>query len=304
MLGHSAAGKTTYVSQMYSLMKEGVGSFSVRAENSADGARLDRAARAIRIGQYPAPTDQRAVFDLVLRHEGADVLAFTWRDYRGGTLTEKTDSPQARELHEDLRQADGIVIFCDSVKLLTDPRAGHDVRTLVSHVQRTLGERGQRLTPLVLALTKADLVDLNDEKVPQRLRVPFLPLISAVADSRHVAGIQVPVACGPSPQHVYVPVLWTLGIGIVSRAFELRSSIEDKAGQADRYQRYDTPGNRFFCWLTGQPSARQWSASLREQAQAEYWKYAPLVEPANQLIDVMSDWPSFGLDIASLRVSV
>jgi hypothetical protein len=289
---------------MYSLMKEGIGGFSVRAENSADDARLDRAARAIRVGQYPAPTDQRSVFDLVLRRDGVDVFAFTWRDYRGGALAEKTDSPQTRQLHEDLRQADGIVIFCDSVKLLTDPRARRDVRTLVSHVQRTLGERGERLTPLVLALTKADLVDLDDEKVPQRLRAPFLPLIEAVANSRHVAGTQVLVTCGPHPQHVYVPVLWTLGIGIVGRAFELKSSIEDKTGQADHYQRYDTIGDRIFSWLTRQPSARQWSASLREQAQAEYWKYAPLVDPAIQLIDIMRDWPSFGLNIASLQASV
>lgn len=293
MLGHSAAGKTTYVSLMYSVMNTGIGGFSVRARQDDDGSRLARAARAIRIGQYPAPTDQRDVFDLILRHNGADVFPFTWRDYRGGTLREKTDSSQARELHNDLKRADGIVLFCDSVALLNESRAGRDVRALVSHVQRAVDAREKRLTPLVIALTKADLVDLEDEKVIERLKAPFMPLAQAVAATEHVVGTMIPVACGPAPVHVHIPVLWSLRFGIIGRVHELEASIEAKIESANSWAAQDTLWNRFTSAWNDETPAWRHAAALRQQAYTEYQIYEPLIDPANKLGGILDGVPVF-----------
>ncbi len=293
MLGHSAAGKTTYVSLMYTIMTEGIGGFSVRAKNQDDHASLTHAARAIRAGRYPGPTDQRAAFELVLRHQGSDVFPFTWRDYRGGALGEKTDSPQARELHEDLKRADGIVVFCDSLKLLTHSRAGREVRTLVSHVQRALDARGTTLTPLVLVLTKADLVDLDDEKVAGRLTEPFLPLIQAVSAAEHVLGTLTPVACGPDPFNVHIPVLWALRFGIAGRALDLQRRVEANMADAKSFAARDTLWDRFRSWANDETPAWRHAESSRQAAMAEYEKFEPLVDPANQLGEVIDGVPGF-----------
>lgn len=293
MLGHSAAGKTTYVSLMYSVMTQGVGGFSLRTKRTEDHDTLIRAAEAILTGRYPAPTDQRSVFQLKLRHNNADVFPFSWRDYRGGALGERSDSPQARQLHDDLGKAGGIVLFCDSHRLLTESRAAREVRTLVSHVQRAVDAKRKRLTPLVITLTKADLVDLDDEKVTDRLQEPFLPLIAAVSHSEHVIGTLVPVACGPEPVNVAVPVLWALRFGILGRARKLQESIEQSIARAEQAERGDTLGDRISSWWNG--TTPQWKRAQqhRAEAAAEYAKVEPLVDPANRLGEVLDGLPGF-----------
>ncbi|GHJ47136.1 hypothetical protein Cs7R123_44780 [Catellatospora sp. TT07R-123] len=293
MLGQSAAGKTTYVSLMYALMMHGGAGFTIRAKHPLDHERLIRTAEAVLTGAYPSPSDQRSVFEFVLQHEGSDVFEFQWRDYRGGTLTERTDSPQAAEMHRDLRDADGIMILCDSVKLLTSPAVGREVRTLVNHVQRAISERHDVATPLVIAATKADLVDIEDEKVCDRLAEPFLPLIEAVASSRHVIGTFVPVACGPEQFNVHIPVLWMLRFGIIGRAQQLERTIQSHIDQMQRHQNNDTLGDRFGAWWNGYTPQWQLAERSRNSAAAELARYEPLIAPADQLGEILQDVPGF-----------
>ena len=294
MLGNSSAGKTTYVALMYAVMQEGIGGFAVRAEKPAHHRSLIRTAEAVLEGRYPDPSDRRSVFDLVLRHDDEDVFPFAWRDYRGGTLREKTTgSPQARQLHEDLKAAGGIVVFCDSQKLLEDPRASRDVRTLFSHVQRALDDRGDRVTPLVLALTKADLVDLEDDKVTDKLSEPFLPLIEAVQPKENVIGTVVPISCGPDPVNVAVPVLWTLRFAILGQALELQASVESQVAAARQAAGRDTLWDRFSSWANDEPSWNSISRTHWQQAAAEYARFEPLVQPAERLGELLEGMPGF-----------
>lgn len=218
MLGQSNAGKTTYMSLMYDLMRRGVAGFRVHADADTDQW-LRAAAGGIRRGRYPYASGQHTAYELTLRFDGADVLPFTWRDYRGDALLERTrESVDARELHADLRTADGLVLFADAPALLAEGVTSTDARLLTGLVHRAVALRGERLTPIAILLTKADLVDWWDPAVLARLRAPFRPLIDAVARTIHVQGIVVPVACGPRSVGVLLPVLWMLHLGIVARA--------------------------------------------------------------------------------------
>lgn len=294
MLGNSAAGKTTYVALMYAVMQEGVGGFSVRAEDATQNRGLLRTAEAVLTGHYPDPSDRRSSFDLVLRYDNEDVFPFVWRDYRGGALRERTtDSAQAGQLHEDLKAAGGIVVFCDSRKLLDDPRAGRDVRTLVSHVQRALDDRADRITPLVIALTKADLVDLDDDKIVERLAEPFQPLIEAVGPQPNVLGTIIPISCGPEPANVVVPVLWTLRFGIVGRALQLRASVEAQIAAARQAAARDTLWDRFTSWANDEPSWNSISQQHWQAAAAEYAQFEPLVGPAERLGELLEEIACF-----------
>ena len=66
MLGHSGAGKTTYLSLMYTEMQDGIGGFQVRAKNSSQHRQLLADAQAIRSSQYPPATNHRASYNLAL----------------------------------------------------------------------------------------------------------------------------------------------------------------------------------------------------------------------------------------------
>ena len=190
MLGNSGAGKTTYVSLMYAAMHEGVCGFRVRASDDAHHRQLVADAKAIRAGAYPAATHRRACYDLALSYNGSEVMPFSWRDHRGGAASGRTsDARDVAELNQDLLDSDAIVMFVDGAELVNDPRAAAQmVGRLSSHILRALHSREEFLTPVVIAITKCDLIDLGDARVRGALDAPLRELVGAVRASRHVQG--------------------------------------------------------------------------------------------------------------------
>jgi Double-GTPase 1 len=290
MLGHSNAGKTTYMTMMYSFMNEGVYGFRVRAEDDADHSRLTTAASAVRTGRYPPPSEQRHEYRFQLRHADTPIYAFRWRDYRGGALTERNTSRQAAELRQDLLTADGIVVFTDAHELLTDPRAHRKIRALMLPVTEALTER-QSVTPLVIALTKIDLVPPDSDT--GRFWLAFEPLIDAVRASPIVYGSLMPVSCGPQPRNVIHPVLWCLYHGIVSHAAQLDLEVQQAMNKARLHETRDTFGNRVWSRMAGRESERTKGVLLRLEAYRRYRFLEPLVEPASKLEQMLDGVPWF-----------
>ena len=284
MLGHSNAGKTTYLASMYQSMLGGVGGFSVRAADPEVHDRLPDLAAGIRGGSYPPGTDRPDAYHFILRHESRDVLEFRWQDYRGGALLERSSSEEARELSADLAAADGIVIFVDAPALeRNDPLAHHRVRRLVLLTTNSLQDR-EKLTPVVLAFTKFDLVQAPGEPMP--LVETFLPLMTAVAESTIVHGTLVPVACGPEPANVVVPVLWCLHIGIRARAAELFAAAAALAAAATSARSQISLWDWAASWLTDVPTWGDIARGHERSATEEIEKIRPLVEPAERLGDL------------------
>jgi hypothetical protein len=291
MLGHTAAGKTTYVSLMYDAMRTGVEGFSLRAGDPDDHDALVAAAERIRKGRYPPPTSQRAVFEFVLRHGGRDVLPFRWRDYRGGALTQRSaDNPDVRQLHRDLTRAQGMVVFVDSQRLLTRTGAAGEVRRITLHVQRALDARDGLITPLVVAFTKCDLVDIDDEAVQVRLSEPFQQLAAGAAASETVCFAAVPVCCGSQELNVAVPVLFSLLYALAGRARELQRSVEGKLGAAQDAADRSTLGNSLAAWWNGTASWADISARRRQEALAEYALLEPLLDSGLRLEELLRSY--------------
>jgi len=283
MLGHSSAGKTTYVSLMYDIMRAGIEGFTLRTEELHDHRALMSTARAIRSGRYPEPSHQRACYDLVLQHNGDDVFPFTWRDYRGGALREKSvDSPQARELYADLKEADAILLFADAQRLATRPSAA-EARMLVTHVMRALGARDDALVPIVVVFTKCDLVDLGDDDVDERIIAPFRRLLEAADRSDNALGLAVPVVCGPEPVNVELPVLTCLCIGLLSRVHALGELVRHHSERAESFDAKDTLVDRFTSWWNDEPSYAELAQRQRRMALYELERLEPLIEPAERL---------------------
>lgn len=288
MLGHSGAGKTTYVSLMYHAMWEGAGGFEVRANNTGQHQRLITDATGIYRGRYPDPTHQRAMYELTLRFGGQDVYPFSWGDYRGGALSDRSTNADVALLHRDLAIADGIVLFVDSHALLNQPRAQRDVRRLVALVMDALGNRDEVLTPLVVACTKYDLVpDVQDTH--ERLQAAFQPLIDAVAATEHVHGTILPVACGPDPVNVVVPVLWCLRFGVAGLAMRLAAEIEGLHRAAAYAEANDTFGDRITSWFKSEPTFAEIASRHRSDARQRQRDLQPLIEPAQHLDLLLGD---------------
>lgn len=298
MLGGSDAGKTTYVSLMYRRLGDGITGFSCRAADQRVHAALHAAGGDVLSGVYPRNTHQREMHDLVLRYQGADVLPFRWRDYRGEVLTQEgATSAQARELHGDLTEADGILLFADSWRLLHAPgqEQGLEIRHMVTSVLRAFAERDKRITPLVIVLTKFDLVAREGPSAIRRLKEPFGPLIRAAATEPHIRGAVVPLVCGPRPVNVQIPALWVLHSGLVGQASRLRGP----AAPAPTLRPYPWPvvGYPAWSWALSRIlhawGRRTFSEGLFTDPWGERARLLPLLAPADRLDGLLKDVDSF-----------
>ncbi|MBB5102287.1 TRAFAC clade GTPase domain-containing protein [Streptomyces spectabilis] len=290
MLGHSQAGKTTYMALMYSTMNNGPYGFEVLCQDRAQHQQLLLAARAVLRGDYPPPTDHRQVYELKLRHGPSDLVDFRWRDHRGGALTERSTSGQSAELRRDLLAADALVVFVDAYELLTSPRGARKVRSLMAPITAALADR-TTFAPLVIALTKCDL--LGDDDDVRRFNQAFDPLINAVQQSRHVYGTLIELACGPQPQNVVGPVLFCLYWAIAKRAEELNGHIESAMRQAAAYQAQNHLVGRWRAAWRGEPHPGWSAAEMLNRAQAQYAQLQPLIEPGKRLENLLGELPLF-----------
>jgi hypothetical protein len=254
MLGHPNAGKTTYMSSMYKVMAaDGLAGFRVRAKSDGDHYQLMSIANRIGRGDYPAPSDRHSEYELTLRHGASALLDFLWRDYRGGALLDRSATADTKQLLDDLETADAIVLFMDSVDLQRSSIARQKVRGLTTLLFRALSGR-DRLTPIVVVLTKADLVNPNEDR---GLEV-FDSLVDAVSTNQLVVGMGIEVACGPYPQNVEVPVLFCLYFGLASEAVYLDALVQQSAVTVNAFLARDTWWNRFKSGLSGDPSNASW----------------------------------------------
>jgi hypothetical protein len=180
------------------------------------------------------------------------------------------------------------VIFADAHQLATNGgRARMEARALVSHVLRALDTEREGAVAVIVVFTKCDLIAMDDDSVIEAAFQPYEQLLEAVARSDSAVGNAVPVACGPQPVNVEVPVLLCLYVGLLSRAATLQATIENNLAQAKHWADRDTLSDRFISWLSGVKSNAEIGASYFQQAMAEYARLEPLIEPAQRLEELI-----------------
>ncbi|MFI6324045.1 hypothetical protein ACIBG8_41425 [Nonomuraea sp. NPDC050556] len=291
MLGHPNAGKTTYMSAMYKVMStEGIAGFRVRARSDAHHYQLMSNADRIGRGLYPAPSDQHAEYPLTFRHGSSALFEFLWRDYRGGALLDRSTTQDTQRLLADLRTADAIVLFMDLLDLQRSHIARQKIRGLTTVLFRALTGR-DRLTPLVIVLTKADLVNPNVQDTGLEA---FDSFIQAVDGNPAVIGTWIEVACGPYPQNVIAPVLFCLYFGLESQAYYLSALVEQSNAVGDSFAAGDTWRNRVKSRFTGQVANRDLASMAYMKAYQEYQALQTVLGPAQLLGDMLGDLEVFG----------
>jgi hypothetical protein len=285
MLGHSNAGKTTYMAMMYHFMNQGYEGFSIKAKEEDRHAELLANAEAIITGRYPPPTSQHAEYKFTLYFEGKKVSTFTWSDYRGGAIMERSTSTETAALLGDISASDAVVIFADAHELATSPESHGDVDELTDLMHRAIEERSNA-KPLVLAFTKADLIRKVDDWATAV--EPFEKVMRAMERSPNVKATTVTVACKRKPKAVQVPVLWCVSYALANQAKALRDKVAYHQRQADVHARNDTLTNRFVSWWNNDESEHKKQLRNLENAQDKLAQLLPLEERVRKLTSVLS----------------
>ena len=160
MVGHSGAGKTSFMAGMYKYLGDDKENYGIRAKNPAQRKSLMRMAENLSAGIYPSGTDIQQKYNFEFTCAGEDIMPFNWMDYRGGILL--SDDPDDEDMYTFLKsisKADALVVFLDGEKLAEDTTEWtmeYDI--LISCIENSLNVKHKSWFPICFVITKCDLV--------------------------------------------------------------------------------------------------------------------------------------------------
>ncbi|AFZ04563.1 TRAFAC clade GTPase domain-containing protein [Calothrix sp. PCC 6303] len=290
MLGHTGVGKTTYMASLYGSMQQSIEGFRLKASELEDHRRWVDVAEQIQQGKYPALTDQRQEYNFYLRYQGKNILNFAWADYRGGAIRETKESEQAKALLQDLKTADGIMLFCDCNALAQGDSRSNQIGRMTTLVSQALRELDRPMC-LAIVLTKTDLV--GDFQVD--LLQSFNGLISAINASDFVLGALLPIACGNQLCNVPMPLLFVLHATVAFQAATIYAGVESHAERAKSYEAQSRGFVGVADWviskISNQETYREMVAKEKRKVVEKQREFEKIIEPAMSLYNYVQKLP-------------
>jgi GTPase SAR1 family protein len=295
MVGHSGVGKTTYMASMYHALSSSQNEhpFGLKSPDRGTHGYLRKIGESIRKGLYPLATDQRAKYDFILTHGGNDFWPFEWIDYRGGVFSERsTLSGDRAALDMDVENTEAVLLFFDCSKILEGRCAITKELSRISFWFQTVVGKLQRPIPVVMVLTKSDLVNENDINVLVEQLNPFVECANA---SEMIVGTLIPVSCGTQSEFVEVPVLYTLCIWTLLAQVIATAEAESLSQSAQQCLNESIPIIDTIRVIFGDGrhpgnEAQQYLEWLQQRMNL----LSMLETPAKELLDMLSGLPLFG----------
>jgi len=301
MLGHTGVGKTTYMASLYDSMQQRVEGFHLKTAKSQDDSHLLDLAKMIRYGNYPPLTAHRDEYDFNLQYQGKDVIHFFWADYRGGALTEKSQSSeQANLLIQDLKQADGIMMFCDCDAIVRGNIRAIQLGRMTNFINRAFQDVEHPIA-LSIILTKVDLVVRFEEE----LLSPFKNLIDVINASEWVLGAFIPIYCGIQSANVPMPLLFTLHKAVELQVTAVKNSAKEHSNKALMWREQSKGFSGFMRWVED-----KWNGNLTDNQMAElsdkrsvekYQQFEAIRKPAEALVKYVEKLPLISKDKTTKR---
>lgn len=160
MVGHSGAGKTSFMAGMYKYLGDDKEGYGIRATKVQQKQQLERMTKLLDKGMYPSSTDVQQMYNFQLTCKGEDIIPFNWMDYRGGILlSDEPDDEDMNKFMAAISTADALVVFLDGQKLSqqTDKwTMEYDI--LISCIENSLDVKHQSWFPICFVITKCDMV--------------------------------------------------------------------------------------------------------------------------------------------------
>lgn len=167
MIGHSGAGKTSFMTGMYNRLGEERSGYGMHTTNEEQHMQLKRIADRLSRGQYPEGTDVQSSYLFNFTQNGKPIMPIEWIDYRGGALTSTDkDDTELDLLTNQIADSDALIIFLDGTKLQEMTRETEfEFDIIISCVELALQKERKHWLPISMVITKADLVTVSDDEL-------------------------------------------------------------------------------------------------------------------------------------------
>lgn len=160
MVGHSGAGKTSFMAGMYKCLGESIDGYGISAKKENQKNQLQKMADNLVKGHYPAGTDIQSKYEFAFTVNGTELIPFNWIDYRGGILlSEEPDDSDMDKFMKAIKHADALVVFLDGIKLSqSGSRWNMEYDILLSCIENSLSVTHNSWFPISFVITKCDMV--------------------------------------------------------------------------------------------------------------------------------------------------
>lgn len=261
MIGHSNAGKTTYMAALYKRMSQGIYDYTMRVSiwnmfmrhvcgtynNNNEGdfhysindaqqeeKDLQLLADQLMRGVYPPSTAIRQYYSFKLQYKDLEGVNFDWFDYRGGALVERTSqSSDVEELNRQISKSDALLVFIDSTQLVRfnaeDRRSLRRLVYLVRNAFTKVQQSEEHYFPVSFLLTKDDLCNGNVLE-SQGFRYIDQELFSEIRESKSIAALLTWITINKkSILNVHWPLFFSIMHNMYKFSKEVHDAYQDRA---------------------------------------------------------------------------
>lgn len=298
MVGHSRAGKTSYMAGLYKQFGDKPDGFGLWMSDSNKRDNLIRLGQGIERSYYPNGTDIASQYQFYLQYDNELLIPFNWYDYRGGALSESSKySADAQELLSRMNSADALIVFLDGEKItqMTDEDLEDEYDILLWAIQNTVSRRSLDGTyfPVSFVITKGDLYPNYGLLLNSPGLSYFMPLIKNICNSTNAAGmIGVVEVSKEGISNVFSPLIFSLYYGM---HHYINARVESMNAEIEKYNSYD-PGliDDFFVGLDhlfggDSKTDRQLAAESMERIQEENQKLETLKALSSGMEEILKN---------------
>lgn len=253
MLGVSNSGKTCFIYAMYDFMQKVQNGFTFITNDPDVDMDLNEGWESIAFdGVWPDGTARTSLYDFTVMFKSRPIMEFSWCDYRGGAIMDRSTEQDANDLHNRISDSECLVICigADTIKaiLAGENRKGRELVRLNNLISRYAATM-QRRIPVIFALTKADLYTVEEQK---KLLGVIREYFSALYESG--AGwllAIVPVSLGQfedscdgdnsiqgvvAPKNIHIPVMFFLHSILKERIRGIQNKLNGIASDRNKYR--------------------------------------------------------------------
>lgn len=289
MLGHSGAGKTTYMASSYAYFNPSLMSylpkfnrrfscFTIRANDSNVHKRLGFLAQNLFNKQkFPSGTDVMDKYNFSLEYKSSifypskKTFQFVWHDYRGGIFNEfSNETEDVVKLQKIVADADAVILFIDGASLVNgNPRSISRELARLTNYLGLLSDKNPNGFVISICVTKADLISRQIFESNEELK----QFITRFQNMNGVVGVQCVVSCLRSV-NVDVPIMTTTA-GVILHRKKIKENliaqnkilIQQKFNESQMARQKSGIVNSISCMFEGKKS---WSKIADEYLSAMF----------------------------------